>query len=484
MLLPPAVDDFISRDSPTRAIDAFVDSLDLRSLGFSVRDDFAQGRSSYHPSTLLKLYLWGYFAQTRSSRRLEEASQSNLNAIWLTGNLRPDHSTISRFRKKQATALAKIFGQFTTVCLQLGLYGRELIAIDGTFIKAVNSRTKSYTKAQLEKLVEKIGRASEHYLEQLAALDAEEDQSDTGATREDFNAKLESIRNRQTKFGKLLKESEENESGQVNLTDPDCRQLRKRGQTTIGYNVQSAVDDKHHLIAACEVTQDGNDLGQLDPMIQEAKENLGLEPGSPIKGLADTGYHCGDQLASCQDHNSEVYVPAPKRKTSKVEVFKVGDFVHQPALPGEDPRSDSYRCPNGEVLNRWKDDVRGNGQAYQVYGASRASCRDCPLKKSCTKKSARELRVSVHQEVIEAARVRLAATPDTTWKRAALVEHPFGTFKDWTGSRHLLTKKLVNVRAEVNTTFWSYNFKRALKIIGVRALIETLGVTKTIVRPV
>ena len=156
MLLPPAVDDFISRDSPTRAIDAFVDSLDLRSIGFSVRDDFAQGRSSYHPSTLLKLYLWGYFAQTRSSRRLEEASQSNLNAIWLTGNLRPDHSTISRFRKKQATDLAEIFGQFTTVCLQLGLYGRELIAIDGTFIKAVNSRTESYTKAQLEKLVEKI----------------------------------------------------------------------------------------------------------------------------------------------------------------------------------------------------------------------------------------------------------------------------------------------------------------------------------------
>jgi transposase len=472
ILLPPAVDDFFCRESPTRAVDAFVDSLDLAALGFHIRDDLAQGRTSYHPATLLKLYLWGYLNRTRSSRQLEEASRSNLNVIWLTGNLRPDHSTISRFRKGQAPALAKIFSHFTTICLQLGLFGRELVAVDGTFIKAVNSRTRSYTKEQLKKLVEKIDRAAQHYLAQLEALDAREDQSETGSQREEFSAKLESIRQNQGKFETLFKESEENQSGQVNLTDPDSRQLRKRGQTTIGYNVQTAVDDKHHLVVACEVTQDGNDLGQLDPMIQKAKENLGLDPESRIDGLADTGYHCGAQLAACKEHNSEVYVPSPDRRTSKAEVYKVSDFIHQPALAHGDPRSDSYRCPNGETLTRRKDDVRKNGQAYHVYGAKVGSCCGCPLKKSCTKKAARELRVSVHQEVIDEARIRLAANPDTTRKRGSLVEPPFGTFKDHTGSRHLLTKGIPNVRAEVNSTFWSYNFKRVLEIIGVGALIE------------
>lgn len=474
MLLPLAVDDFICRESPTRAIDAFVASLDLNALGFCVRDDFAQGRSSYHPATLLKLYLWGYLNRTRSSRQLEEASRSNLNVIWLTGNLRPDYSTISRFRKGQAPSLAKIFTHFTTICLQLGLYGRELLAVDGTFIKAVNSRTKSYTKEQLKKLVEKIDRAAQHYLDQLEALDAQEDQNETGAQREELSAKLESIRQNQGKFITLLKESEENQSGQVNLTDPDSRQLRKRGQTTIGYNVQTVVDHKHHLVAACEVTQDGNDLGQLDPMIQKAKENLGLNPESPIDALADTGYHCGSQLAACKEHNSEVCVPAPDRKTSKEEVYKVSDFIHQPALADDDPRNDSYRCPNGETLTRKKDVIRENGQAYRVYGAKSGSCRGCPLKASCTKKPARELRVSVHQEVIEEARIRLAANPDTTCKRASLAEHPFGTFKDQTGSRHLLTKGMANVRAEVNSSFWAYNFKRVLEIIGVAALIDAL----------
>jgi len=477
MLLPPSVDDFVDRENPVRAVDAFVDSLDLQALGFELRNESAIGRASYHPAVLLKLHLWGYFARIRSSRRLEDAATHNLNAIWLTGHLRPDHSTISRFRKSQAPAIARIFSQFTLVCLELGLFGKELIAIDGTFIKAVNSRAKSYTAKQLRKLVEKIDRAARHYLDQLEALDTQENQISPNREgddprREELSAKLDSIRRRQSELQTRLEDCEKNESGQLTLTDPDSRQLHKCGKTTVGYNVQTAVDSTHHLIAACEVTQDGNDLGQLHPMAQKAKQSLGLPPDAPLKALADTGYHSGAQLAACREHNTEAFVPAPNRKTGSAGVYKEADFTHQPAAEGADARSDYYICPNGEALTRKKDEIRANGQGYRVYAASIASCRHCPLKSSCTKKRVRELHVSIHKEVIEEARERMDKADDATRKRASLVEHPFGTFKEWTGGRDLLGKGMKHAVAEVNTTFWSYNFKRTLKIIGIKPLIE------------
>ena len=211
MLLPASVDDFVDRENPVRAVDAFVDSLNLQALGFELRDESAIGRASYHPAVLLKLHLWGYFARIRSSRSLEDAAAHNLNAIWLTGHLLPDHSTISRFRKSRAPAIARIFSQFTVICLELGLFGKELIAIDGTFIKAVNSRAKSYTAKQLKKLLEKIERAAQHYLDQLEALDTREDQVSPGEEgnapqREELSAKLESIRRRQSELHTRLED--------------------------------------------------------------------------------------------------------------------------------------------------------------------------------------------------------------------------------------------------------------------------------------
>jgi transposase len=484
LLLPASVDDFIGRENPVRAVDAFVDSLDLQSLGFALRDESATGRASYHPAVLLKLHLWGYFARIRSSRSLEDAAAHNLNAIWLTGNLRPDHTTISRFRKSNVVAITGIFSRFTLICLELGLFGKELIAIDGTFIKAVNSRAKSYTAKQLRKLVEKIERAAQHYHDQLEALDAREDQvspkderDDEGnaSQREELSAKLESIRQHQSELQTRLDECEQNESRQLSLTDPDCRKLRKRGKTTVGYNVQIAVDSKHHLIVACEVTQDGNDLGQLHPMARKAKEALGLSPDAPLNALADTGYHSGAQLAGCRGDNTETYVPEPKRKSGSEGVYKETDFIHHPAAEEADPRSDYYICPNNEVLSRKKDDNRANGQGYRVYAASSASCRTCPLKSSCTKKRLRTLSVSIHKEVIEEVRDRMARSPDATRQRASLVEHPFGTIKDWTGGRDLLGKGKDNAAMETKTHSWSYNLKRTLKVVGMGALMEAFA---------
>lgn len=250
MLLPAAIDDYVSPASPVRAIDAFVDGLDLAALGFKVRTDSSEGRSSYDPGTLLKLYLWGYLKRTRSSRGLETACGENLQAIWLTSNLRPDHSTIADFRKDHAAALKSILREFNLICFELRLFGKELVAIDGTFIKAVNSTTRSFTKAKIDKLIEGIDKAISRY---IAAL-AEADEANSPVKSNECNAKelrrkLDKIKARKTVLEEHRASCAESPTGQVNLTDPDCRQLRKRGKSTVGYNVQAAVDAKHHLIS-------------------------------------------------------------------------------------------------------------------------------------------------------------------------------------------------------------------------------------------
>jgi hypothetical protein len=208
------------------------------------------------------------------------------------------------------------------------------------------------------------------------------------------------------------------------------------------------------------------------PWPRKRRKTWDFRPTPPLKALADTGYHSGAQLTACDEHNTEAFVPAPDRKTGSEGVYKEADFTHHPAKQGAAPRSDHYICPNGETLTRKKDVIRANGQAYRVYAATTASCRNCPLKSSCTKARVRELRVSIHKEVIEEARERMAKAPDVIGKRASLVEHPFGTFKEWSGGRDLLGKGMKNAVAEVNTSFWSYNFKRTLKIIGIKALLE------------
>lgn len=466
MLLPATVDDYISRDSPLRALDAFVDSLDLAELGFTVRGEGATGRSSYDPAALLKLYLWGYLKRSRSSRNLEEACATNLGAIWLTGNLHPDHSTISDFRKKHPVQLKGIFKQFNLLCLELGLFGRELVAIDGTFIKAVNSKANSFTKTKLKKLIGGIDKAIDRYLDQLDTTDAGDDDVATReADQAELQQKIERIRERRTELEGYLEQCEESDTGQVSLTDTDSVQLNKGDKRTVGYNVQAAVDEENHLVASVEVTRDGNDLGQLDAMAQQAKEDMGLEPDAPLKALADAGYGAGAELTACEDNNTETYVAIQKTKSENNGTYNESDFTY-------DAESDSYECPAGETLSRAAD-RQSRGVTFRTYQNSGA-CGGCPLKEQCTRGEFRRVLVSVHKPAVDAARERLAGAPGAMRKRGAIAEHPFGTIKDRAGRHELLCKGLELADAEMGLSFWAYNFTRVINIMGAEKLIEAI----------
>lgn len=473
MLLPAAIDDYVSAASPVRAIDAFVDQLDLAAIGFKIRTDSSEGRSSYAPATLLKLYLWGYLKRIRSSRGLETACAENLQAIWLTSNLRPDHSTIADFRKDHPGPLKSMLKEFNLICLELRLFGKELVAIDGTFIKAVNSTTRSFTKVKIDKLIEGIDKAISRYVTDLA--DADETNSPV-KSREDnakeLRCKLDKIKARKTVLEGHRTTCAESPTGQANLTDPDCRQLKKNGKTTVGYNVQAAVDAKHHLISTIEVTQHGNDHQCLDPIAQQTKEDLGLAPDAALTVLADSGYGSGAQLAACEAHATTVLTPLKKTRGEVNGLYNNDAFTH-------DPATDSYTCPQGKVLPRRADtkpDAPGGG-FHTYYNAT--ACKGCPARAQCTKSPVRKLIISVHQETMDRARERLAAVPDAMRQRASLVEHPFGTIKDRHGRGGLLCRGLALAGAEMGLSAWAYNFTRVINLIGASDLLDWIQARQT-----
>jgi transposase len=472
MLLPPAVDDYISPASPVRAIDAFVDSLDHSGMGFKTRRDGSEGRSSYDPGTLLKLYLWGYLKRTRSSRGLENACAENLQAIWLTRNLRPDHSTISDFRKNHADAIKGILREFNLVCLELKLFGKELVAIDGTFIKAVNSPARSFTTAKITKLIETIDSAIKRYLDALQQADQDNPPADGGSPSgkdevDELQRKLAKIREKKVKLEDYRVRCETSPTGQVNLTDPDCRQLRKNGKSTVGYNVQTVVDSRHHLIATVEVTQDPNDHQLLDPMAQQAKAALDLPADAPLKALADSGYGSGPQHAACEAHGTIALAPLRKNKSDGNGLYKNDQFIR-------DPGSDSYTCPQGQTLPRRADTKSRHDEAgYHTYHNSTA-CKGCPVRAQCTASPFRKLLISVHEPVIARARERLSADPNAMRERASLVEHPFGTIKERHGYTGLLCRGIKLAGAEMGLSAWAYNFTRVLNLVGVEQLIRAI----------
>lgn len=470
MLLPAAVDDYISPASPVRAIDAFVDSLDLPALGFKTREDFSEGRSSYHPGTLLKLYLWGYLKRTRSSRGLENACAENLQAIWLTRNLRPDHSTICDFRKSHPAAFKTILREFNLICFQLHLFGKELVAIDGTFIKAVNSPARSFTQGKLAKLIEAIDKATTRYLDELQQAD----QNDTPSSSRppssqsqvaELRRKLAKIKERKALLTGYQTRCGDSPTGQVNLTDADARQLRKRGKSTVGYNVQAAVDAKHHLIATVEVTQDPTDLHLLDPISQQAKADLDLPADAPLKVLADTGYGTGPPHSACEAHGTIAL--APLHKTDTNGLYNNDRFSH-------DPATDSYTCPQGKTLTRKADTKsRHSPEGYHTYHHA-AACHGCPVRAQCTKSPHRKLLVSIHHAVIVRSRERLAADPSAMRTRASLVEHPFSTIKDRHGYTGLLCRGIKHAAAEMGLSAWAYNFTRVINLVGLDVLLGAI----------
>lgn len=458
-LLPPTVEEYVSAGAPVRVIDAFVDGLDLKALGFlgAPKDT---GRPPYHPGTLLKLYAYGYLHRIRSSRRLEAECARNLEVIWLTGNLRPDHWTVAAFRREHQGRFKAVLREFNLVCRQLELFGAELVAIDGAKFKAVNSPKRHYTAAQLAELITHIDARIDHYVQQLDQADEATAAVPGQPTADELAQKLAQLQHRRAHPAELQSALAASGQTEVSLTDPDSRGQKKVG---VGYNVQIAVDAKHHLIVAETVEQDANDLHQLAPMAQAAHAELGA-----ATLVADAGYHERGQLKACEAAGLTTYVPAPGtssgRGTDGQAVYPKENFTY-------DAARDVYRCPAGQELPRTgTSEKHGKPCDYYYHIAACAACRQ---RAHCTSAPYRKLSRLENEDVVERQAQRVTAQPELVARRKEIVEHPFGTMRQW-GHDEFLCRGLAMVRAEFSLTALAYNLRRALNVKGAAVLLKAL----------
>jgi transposase len=460
-LLPDCLDDWVDESNPVRAVDAFVDALDLAGLGFADVAPAATGRPGYHPSPLLKLYIYGYLNRIQSSRRLEREARRNLELIWLLQRLTPDDKTIADFRKDNGPAIKKVCAKFVELCRQMGLLTKASVAIDGSKFKAVNTRDKNFTKGKVERRRQQLEDSVARYLAQLDTADLQEPSEALAAKTAHLKDKLAKLASEMQKLEAYEKAMLASPDQQISLTDPDCRSMATsgRGSGVVGYNVQVAVDTEHHLIIAHEVTNSGSDRAQLANMATQAKAVLGVDK---LEAVADRGYYSGEEIKACED--ADIAVTLPKPATSGMEAkgqFGKHDFVYL-------ADDDAYRCPAGEVLSYHSATVDG-GRAIRRYWTR--ACVTCPIKARCTKAKNRVISRWEHEHVMEAAQRRLDANPQAMRQRRETVEHPFGTLKMRMGAAHFLMKRLPKVATEMALHVLAYNLTRVMNILGVTPLI-------------
>ncbi len=461
-MFPAQLEDYVAENNPVRVIDLFVDQLDLAKLGFGGVTPKDMGRPAYHPAVLLKIYVYGYLNRVQSSRRLERECQRNVEAMWLTGRLAPDFKTIADFRKDNGAAIRKVCREFIVVCGRAGLLAATTVAIDGSKFKAVNSRDRNFTKAKIAKRLEQIEASIERYLSELETADRQPSTPEIKINR--LNGKIAKLKQEIERMKGVGAELAEAEETQISLTDPDARSMQGTGKATgtVGYNVQCAVETKHHLIVAHEVTNAVHDRHQLSGMAAKAKEALGAET---IEALADRGFHEGKQLLACHQAGVTAYVPSFSTSNAKAEGrFDKRDFVYK-------ADEDVYVCPNGERL-AYRFISEEDGKAMRCY--STTACSACPLKDKCTTGRERRIKRWEHEAVVETAQERLDRNPDMMTLRRSTVEHTFGTLKFWMGQTHFLMKTLHNVKTEMSLHVLAYNMKRVMKILGVPGLLRAM----------
>ena len=464
-LLPDCLDDWIDESNPVRAVDVFVDALDLAELGFDGVVPEATGRPSYHPSALLKLYIYGYLNRIQSSRRLEREAGRNLEVIWLLRRLTPDDKTIADFRKDNGAAIKKVCAQFVGLCRRMGLLDKASVAIDGSKFKAVNTRDKNFTRGKVERRRAQLEESVARYLAQLDTADRQEPSEALAAKTAHLKEKLSKLESEMQRLAAMEKLMLASPDQQVSLTDPDSRSMATsgRGSGVVGYNVQVAVDTEHHLIVTHEVTNSGSDRAQLANVAAQAKAVLGVDK---LEAVADRGYFSGEEILAC--HNADIAVTLPKPMTSGIEArgrFGKQDFVY---LSDEDV----YRCPAGEKLKYYYTNEE-KGQKLRRYWTN--ACRHCALKHRCTTGPQRRITRWEHEHVLEAVQKRLDENPQAMRQRRETVEHPFGTLKMRMGATHFLMKRLPKVATEMALHVLAYNLTRAMNILGVKPLIAAMG---------
>jgi len=463
-LFPECLEDWIDGDNPVRAIEAFVDGLDLSGLGFDGAAPEATGRPSYHPTVLLKLYIYGYLNRVQSSRRLEREAGRNVEVMWLTGRLIPDHKTIADFRKDNGGAIKQVCVQFIELCRQMGLLTTASVAIDGSKFKAVNTRDKNFTRGKVERRRAQLETSVGRYLAQLDTADLQEPSDELAAKTTHLKEKLAKLEGEMQRLAAMEQQMLASPDQQISLTDPDSRSMATsgRGSGVVGYNVQVAVDTEHHLIVTHEVTNDGSDRAQLANVASQAKEALGADK---LEAVADRGYFNSDEILKCEEAGITVTLPKPMTSNAKAEGrFGKQDFVY---LGDEDV----YRCPAGEKL-KYHYTNEENGQKLRRYWTN--ACQHCALKSRCTTGKERRITRWEHEHVLEAVQRRLDKNPQAMRRRRETVEHPFGTLKMRMGATHFLMKRLPKVATEMALHVLAYNLTRVMNIVGIQPLMAAI----------
>lgn len=459
MLFPAVMDDYVSADHPVRFVEAFVNQLQLGFLGFSKAEPEERGRPAYDPGDLLKLYIYGYVNEIRSSRKLERETKRNLEVMWLMRRLTPDHKTIANFRKNNARVLPKVFREFSKVCRQLDLFGRELVGIDGSKFRAVNSRDRNFSEAKLKQRLQWIEEKIAGYLAALEQADKAESEEPQVSAAE-LAAKIARLQERQQVYEGLKEQLTESGEKQISLTDPDARLMKGRQGHHVSYNMQIAVDSKHKLIADFEVTHEGNDVNCLAALAQGAQQELGVEK---LKVCADRGYYNAEQIQACEDAGIEVHMERPEHP-NPAGIFPLKQFSY-------DQNKDCYTCPAGKRLSYRTFDKHKQVRCYWTE-----ACHSCPLKSQCTTgKGPRKIKRPVGQDAADRMLQRVAQNRDLVELRKQLVEHPFGTIKRPMGQGYFLMRGQEKVRGETSLTLLAYNLKRVMKLLGVDKLIAALA---------
>lgn len=471
ILFPSTLDEYVNEANPVRVIAAFVGALDFEELGF-VRGEAAEtGRPGYDPRQLLGLYIWGHLNKVRSSRKLEKECGRNLEAMWLLENLRPDFKTIADFRKDNGEPIKQTVVKFRLWCLGEGLYGREMVAVDGSKFKAVNNSERNFTGKKLARVIERESARVAEYLKAIEAADQEEGKEppEPQFSGEQLREKLSKLKERLTKYEQLQQVLKESGESQVSLTDGDARLMKTSQGSDVCYNVQTVVDSKHKLIAAYEVTNQGNDLGQLANMAKQGQEALGVET---LTVLADGGYFNGDTIKECEAAGITTYLPLPQSGAAKRRgLFPAEKFTY-------DGARDLYVCPQGEELTFRSQEKGSNKKVYRLYRTR--ACVGCPLRPQCTTaQRGRKLRRWIHEDVLERLRERIRGQPELLKERKKLAEHPFGTIKWAMDQSYFLMKGMKKVTIETSLTVLSYNLKRVINIMGVEKMLTSMPAATT-----
>jgi transposase len=458
-MFPEAVDDYISGENPVRFIDEFVGRLDLEKLGIKRAEAKELGRPAYDPADLLRLYVYGYLNRVRSSRLLERETKRNLEVIWLLRKLTPDHKTIARFRADNSKGLRAVWLEFTVLCKQLKLFGGELVGIDGSKFRAVNSKKNNYTRKKIENLIKWADTKIDNYIRELDERDKQEEGIED-PTAEELNEKIKRLRERKEGFEAQKTAMEESGEQQLSAIDAESRLMKTAdGGMNVCYNVQIAVDSKHRLIVEHEVTNEINDQGLLAKIAKAAKENLGVEE---LDVVADRGYYSGAEVRECEKSGIEAYIEKPVVR-SKDGFFTKDQFSY-------DKEQNVYVCPAGEKLQVWRKSRRRNRTEYRSK-----ACRKCRLRDQCTQsKRGRAIYRTAENESLDQMAERVRGAPQKVELRRTLVEHPFGTIKRW-GQGHFLMKGKEKSQGEMSLIAIAYNLKRVLTIVGVDRLLQALA---------